>query len=235
MFAAVMADSVIAIVVAAGRGERLSTGEKKQYASLGGMPILARTLLAFESCAAVDGVVLVIPRDDEALVRDRVIGPHGIGKVTSIVVGGETRRESVARGVAAAPADADVLLVHDGVRPLVSRPLIERVIEAARAHGSAVPVVPPKDAVKRGGGGWLAETLDRSGLWLVQTPQGFRAPLLRRAHAQADASVDAYDDSQLVERLGEAVASVPGDSINLKITTPEDLTIGEALLSMRAP
>jgi 2-C-methyl-D-erythritol 4-phosphate cytidylyltransferase len=137
----------------------------------------------------------------------------------------------VACGLAALPAGADIVLVHDGVRPLVTQALIERVTEAARAHGAAVPVVPARDTIKRGGKGWLGETLDRSALFLAQTPQGFRADLLRRAHAQP--GPDAYDDGQLVERLGQAVASVPGDTANVKITTPEDIAIAQLLLSMR--
>jgi 2-C-methyl-D-erythritol 4-phosphate cytidylyltransferase len=227
-----MATSVVAIVVAAGKGERLGVGRRKQYAALRGAPILARTLRAFDECAAVDVVVLVIPADDEALVRGQVVAEHRIKKVVAVVAGGASRRESVARGLAALPADAEVVLVHDGVRPLVTPALIERVVEATRAHGAAVPVVPARDTIKRGGKGWLAETLDRSALWLAQTPQGFRADLLRRAHAQG--GPDAYDDAQLVERLGQAVASVHGDVANLKITTPEDVVIAEALLGMRS-
>ena len=233
MVARVMASTVAAIVVAAGRGERLGVGRRKQYADLGGIPILARTLLAFEECVSVSALVLVIPAGDDALVREQILSPHGIRKIGpgALVPGGGTRRESVAAGLAAVPASADVVLVHDGVRPLVSTALIERVVEAARAHGAAVPVLPAKDTIKRGGKGWLAETLDRSTLFLAQTPQGFRAELLRRAHGQP--GPDAYDDGQLVERLGQAVASVPGDVQNLKITTPEDMAIAEVLLAMR--
>lgn len=223
--------SVVAIVVAAGRGERLGVGQRKQYMDLGGVPILARTLAAFEACAMVDAAVVVVPAEDEERVREQIVARHDLKKVAAIVAGGGTRRESVARGLAATPPGAEVVLVHDGVRPLVTAALIERVVDAARAHGAAVPVVPAKDTVKRGGKGWLSETLDRSTLWLAQTPQGFRADLLRRAHAQP--GPDAYDDAQLVERMGQAIASVFGDPGNLKITTPEDIVIGEALLSMR--
>jgi len=230
MFARVMS-SVVAIVVAAGRGERLGVGQRKQYVDLGGVPILARTLGVFEACATVDATVLVIPPDDELLVRERILLRHELRKVSAVVVGGGTRRESVARGLAAVPDGVEVVLVHDGVRPLVSAALIDRVVEAARVHGAAVPVLPARDTVKRGGKGWVSETLDRSTLWLAQTPQGFRADLLRRAHAQP--GPDASDDAQLVERLGQAIASVFGDPANLKITTPEDIVIGEALLSMR--
>jgi 2-C-methyl-D-erythritol 4-phosphate cytidylyltransferase len=229
MVARVMS-SVVAIVVAAGRGERLGVGQRKQYVELGGVPILVRTLRGIEACAAVDSIVLAIPGDDGALVRD-LVARHGLGRIAAIVEGGQTRRDSVARALAEVPGAAEVVLVHDGVRPLLSVALVERVIDAARAHGAAVPVLPPKDTIKRGGKGWLSETLDRSTLWLAQTPQGFRADLLRRAHAQPGA--DATDDAQLVERLGQAIASVFGEPANLKITTPEDVVVAEALLAMR--
>jgi 2-C-methyl-D-erythritol 4-phosphate cytidylyltransferase len=151
------------------------------------------------------------------------------------VLGGQDRQASVAAGLAAL-GEVDLILVHDAARPLVEEGTIAAVIEAAAKNGAAVPAVPAHDTIKEiGAEGRIKGTLQRAALVLVQTPQGFRADLLRRAHAEAlAAGVRATDDAALVERLGEPVVAVPGRRSNLKITTREDVLIAEAILAARA-
>ena len=193
-------------------------GADKLRALLRGEPVLAHTLRAFELCPAVHAIVLVGP----ATLRRTP-------KVTQIVPGGARRQDSVRAGLEALDHTFDVVAVHDGARPLLSPDLIARGIVLAREHGAAVPVLPLFDTIKRvDSEGRVQETPSRAELRAAQTPQSFRLELLRRAHAASDE--DATDDAQLVERLGHPVLTYPGDRRNIKITTPEDLLIAEALL-----
>jgi 2-C-methyl-D-erythritol 4-phosphate cytidylyltransferase len=210
---------VWAIVVAGGSGQRF--GQLKQYAVLRDRPVLAWAVEACSRTAA--GVVLVVPRgSDPNAHRD-----HG---ATVIVEGGATRAESVRFGLAAVPAEADVIIVHDAARPLASDLLFRSVVRAV-AHegvGAAVPGLPVTDTIKMVDAEHaVTATLDRTSLVAVQTPQAFSAELLRRAHA---AQGEATDDAALVEALGATVRVVPGDPRNLKITTPADLRTAEHLL-----
>jgi 2-C-methyl-D-erythritol 4-phosphate cytidylyltransferase len=212
---------VWSIVVAGGAGSRF--GDRKQFASLGGRPLLEWAVEACRPWSA--GVVLVLPAD----LTDA--DHHG---ADAVVAGGATRADSVRCGLAAVPDDAEVIVVHDAARPLASPRLFEAVITAAGADGvdGAVPGVPPSDTIKAvDGAGSVTSTLDRSTLVAVQTPQAFRAGVLRRAHAQADPG--ATDDAMLVEALGGTVRVVPGEPANLKITDPDDLGAAERLLASR--
>lgn len=198
--------SVWAIVVAAGSGSRF--GGPKQYALLDGRRVLDWSLDAAR--AACDGVVLVVPAeragDDE--------------KADAVVPGGATRSESVRAGLAAVPSEAHVVVVHDAARPRATAALFEAVIAAVEAGADgAVPAVPLADTVKRVHGDRVVETLDRSTLVAVQTPQAFRADVLRRAHVG-----EATDDAALVESVGGRVVIVPGEAANAKVTTPADLS-----------
>jgi 2-C-methyl-D-erythritol 4-phosphate cytidylyltransferase len=167
---------------------------------------------------------------------DRVrelVATYGLGQVSAVVAGGLKRQQSVALGLQALRR-CDVVLVHDGARPLVTADIIERVVEAAVEHGAAVPAVPVRDTIKRVDGDRVVETLNRDELRAVQTPQGFRYELLVQAHERArEEGFYGTDDATLVERLGHPVAVVPGSPENLKITTPEDLLLAEALLQWR--
>ncbi len=200
------------IVVAGGSGQRF--GALKQFSILGGRPVLE---WAVDACRPFsDGVVLVVPV--EAAHADAPM--HG---ADAVVVGGESRSDSVRRGLTAVPADAGVVLVHDAARPLATPELFAAVI-AAVVDGAdgAVPGVPVRDTIKEvDGADNVTATLDRTTLVAVQTPQGFRADVLRRAHEQGP--TDATDDATLVEALGGQVKVVPGDPGNLKITTTNDL------------
>jgi 2-C-methyl-D-erythritol 4-phosphate cytidylyltransferase len=205
--------TVWTIVVAAGSGSRFGDATPpKQYASLGTRRVLDWALLAARD--AGDGVVLVVG-------AGRTDDPEPGADV--VVAGGVTRSDSVRRGLVAVPVDADVIVVHDAARPLASSSLFTTVIEAVRdGADGAVPGIPMVDTIKRASGDRVMETIDRTDLVAVQTPQAFRAETLRRAHADPS---DATDDAALVEAIGGTVVVVPGEMTNLKITTPDDLAV----------
>lgn len=207
---------VWSIVVAGGAGRRF--GQMKQFALLGGRPVAA---WAVATCrASSDGVVLVVPAGSG----------NGTDLGADTVVEGEaTRAGSVRRGLAAVPAEAEVIVVHDAARPLATAALFRAVVAAVESGAdAAIPAVPVRDTIKVvDGGRTVTATLDRSTLVAVQTPQAFAAALLRRAHADG---AEATDDAALVERLGATVSVVPGEAHNLKITTPDDLRAAEHIL-----
>ncbi|MFO7708929.1 MAG: 2-C-methyl-D-erythritol 4-phosphate cytidylyltransferase [Desulfobacterales bacterium] len=228
---------VYALIVAAGKGSRLPGSQPKQYLPLAGVPMLVRTLRAMEACATrFERIVLVIPPEDVDFCRQRIVAPAGLKTTVALVAGGARRQDSVYRGLRdLGPDDAAVVVIHDGVRPLVPPPLIDACVEAARQHGAGIAGVPAWDTVKRSEeGGVIASTLPRETIWLAQTPQAFRLGLIRRAHEQAQREgFHGTDDAALVERLGTPVRLVPGSRRNIKITTREDLWIAEALAARR--
>jgi 2-C-methyl-D-erythritol 4-phosphate cytidylyltransferase len=203
-----------AIVVAAGEGRRF--GQPKQFASLGGRPVIEWSIDAARSVAR--GVVAVVP--------ESFVGRPGVGKgADRVLAGGPTRAGSVRRGLAAVPENADVVVVHDAARPLASRELFLAVVEAVLSGADgAIPGIAVADTIKRVQNGHVVETLDRGELVAVQTPQAFRAAALRRAHGEA---TEATDDAALLEALGLSVSVIAGEYHNLKLTSPEDLTIAE--------
>lgn len=210
------------LVLAAGSGSRY--GGPKQFERLGGRRIIDRSVAA--AGAVSDGVVLVVPLSAPGLIPDEA---GASPRVDVRVQGGASRSDSVRAGLAVVPADADVVVVHDAARPLASRAIFERVINAVNdGADAAVPAVPVVDTVKRVQGRDVVETLDRSELVAVQTPQAFAADVLRRAHADGG---DATDDAGLVESMGGSVVVVEGGPENLKITCPQDLLIAETFLS----
>lgn len=214
-----------AIIVAAGAGTRF--GEMKQFAYLRAKPVLEWTLEKFQAHEGVDAIVLVLP-DEQDLKHYRM----RYAKIVEIVRGGEKRQDSVWQGFRTlAPSAPEVVLVHDGARPLVGAELIGRVIAAARADGAAVPVLPIEDTIKEVREGRVAATVDRTLLVRAQTPQGFRFDVLTKAlDAARRDRFTGTDEASLVERLGLTVTAVAGDPRNIKITTPVDIPIAEALL-----
>jgi 2-C-methyl-D-erythritol 4-phosphate cytidylyltransferase len=214
-----------AIIVAAGAGKRF--GEPKQFAYLRAKPVLEWTLERFEAHPEVEAIVLVLP-DEQDLKHYRI----RYAKILDIVRGGERRQDSVWQGFRLLTASApEIVLVHDGARPLVGPDLISRVIAAARADGAAVPVLAIEDTVKEVRDGRVAATVDRTHLTRAQTPQGFRYDVLKKAlDAARRDRFTGTDEAALVERLGLAVTAVAGDPRNIKITTPVDIPIAEALL-----
>jgi 2-C-methyl-D-erythritol 4-phosphate cytidylyltransferase len=212
--------SVWVVVVAAGSGRRF--GAPKQFALLGGRRLVHWALDAARAVA--DGVVLVVPAGDAPDVTTST--PPGAG-ADVVVVGGDTRAASVRCGLAAVPASAEVIVVHDGARPLASPALFRAVVDAvAGGADAAVPGLAVVDTLKRVDDDVITATVRRDGMVAVQTPQAFRAELLRRAHAGA---TEATDDAALVESLGATVRVVPGDPRNIKVTTAADLEVVQAL------
>jgi 2-C-methyl-D-erythritol 4-phosphate cytidylyltransferase len=216
--------SVWAVLVAAGRGERLGEDRPKAFVRLGELPLLAEPIRRLDECAWIDHVVVVAPAEWEEpaiLLAEEV----GASKVAACVTGGATRTDSVRAGVADVPEDASVILVHDAARPLVNDAVVERLIGAlAEGFDGAVPVLPVPDTVKRVSEGVVAETLDRGGLVTVQTPQAFVAVVLRAALDTVGAKLaQATDCASLVEAGGGRVTTVEGDERLLKVTTAADL------------
>jgi 2-C-methyl-D-erythritol 4-phosphate cytidylyltransferase len=209
-----------AVLVAAGRGERLGEKRPKAFVRLGGLPLLAEPLRRLDECEAIDAVVLVAPPEWEEpaiLLAEEV----GASKVTACVPGGETRTESVRAGVAEVPDGVDVILVHDAARPLLPPELVPRLLAAlGEGYDGAVPVMPVSDTVKRVRDGVVSETLVRDELVAVQTPQAFHAAALRAALA---AGGDGSDCASLVEANGGRIRTVSGDERLLKVTTRADL------------
>ncbi len=216
----------VAIIPAAGLGIRMGSKRPKQFLEVNGTPILALTLRTFQESGAIDRVIVVVPGEEiETCQRDIVLN-RGFAKVENIVAGGERRQDSVRLGIEAAGSNSDLVVIHDGVRPLVDGALVERVISAAKTCGAAAAGLPARETVKETDSrGEVIRTLDRSNIWLVQTPQVFTYDLIRDAHERAwrEAWAEVTDDAALVERLGVKVKMVRGSERNIKVTTPMDL------------
>jgi 2-C-methyl-D-erythritol 4-phosphate cytidylyltransferase len=216
----------IALVIpAAGAGARMGTRTPKQFLRIGRRSILEVTLGQFQAPPLVHEIVIALPEPHLPRAR-RLLGRQRPSRrpAPGLVVGGATRQESVWRALQALAREADIVVVHDGVRPFITRDLVRRVVRAAVAHGAAICALPIAETVKRVRGEVVEATLDRSELWAVQTPQAFRFPLLREAHEKArrDGFVGT-DEAMLVERLGHPVRVVRGLESNIKVTTPADL------------
>jgi 2-C-methyl-D-erythritol 4-phosphate cytidylyltransferase len=224
----------LAILVAAGRGERMGAGRPKAFLSLGGQTLLERSARALGAAPSVSGVVAVVPPETIEEASGLV---EGLAKPCQVVAGGARRQDSVQAGLAALPTGfAGLVLVHDAARPLVSVEVVEAVVRGAREHGAAIPVVPVADTIKEVGDGRVLSTVDRERLAAAQTPQGFRLDVLSRAYTSAFADgVTVTDESMAVERLGLPVACVPGAPRNRKLTTAEDMAWAERVLQSDVP
>ncbi len=220
-----------AIIVAAGSASRMG-GIDKIMLPLKNVPTVIRSALAFQNSECIDNIILVLRADLINTVQN-LLSEYGLSKVTDLVEGGKTRAESVAGGVAACGMETDIVLIHDGARPLVTPDIILSVKEAAELYGGAAPAVPLKDTVKIvDSTGKIIETPQRSHLAAIQTPQGFRmADYVRALSANTDNEIT--DDCQLLERVGGTVYTVKGSYENIKITTPEDVEIAEGILTKR--
>ncbi len=216
-----------AVIVAAGSASRMG-GIDKVMAPLGGKPMVARTVAAFQSCDAI-GEIVIVTRPD--LIRPISALCAGMDKVRAVVAGGSSRQESVGLGLNALSKDVELAAIHDGARPLITEAVIDRTVRAANSYGAAAPAVPVKDTIKVVKGGLVEKTPERATLQGVQTPQVFDFDLLRGALKKAQEEKAALtDDCSAVERLGMQVKIVEGDERNLKVTTPMDLKIAEMLL-----
>ena len=223
-----------AIIAAAGKGNRMATDRPKQFLELLGIPIIFHTLKRFEQCASIDELVVVLPAEESASFLS-LAGKYGLRKLARVVPGGNTRTESVRRGLLSIRAStAHIVAVHDAVRPLVTVEDIEATIAAAEQVGAAILTTRVTDTIKKINGGSVVETLDRERLRRAVTPQCFKYEILRRAFAEADTSDPLLtDESTLVERLGCPIGFVDGSPLNIKITTPHDLLIAEAYLGVQ--
>ncbi len=222
-------------MAAAGRGERAGLGEgEKLYQFLGDRPVLAHTLRVFQEDESVEEILLVVRPGDEGRCRDTVLRPYELTKVTALLPGGAHRQDSVYNGLGYMGGAADVVVIHDGARPLLSGELLRRVLEAGLREGAAVPAIPVKDTLKRVRGDRVLGTVERGEFVQVQTPQVFWYDLIWMAHCRArEAGVHASDDAALVELLRHPIQVVPGDERNLKLTTLFDFLVAAAMVEGR--
>ena len=224
--------AVHVLIPAAGIGRRMGGNGNKQYLSLGDRPILAHTLSRLADLSCIDALHVIVPAEECAYCRDEVIAPLGRDKVRSVIAGGAERQDSVRNGLeGCGAADDDLVLIHDGVRPFFPAEQIPELIAAAAADGAALLAIPAQDTVKEVRDGRVVRTLERGRLWQAQTPQAFRAAVIREAHRRALAAGFAgTDDASLVEWCGWPVVIVAGSPFNFKLTTPADLALARALL-----
>lgn len=230
-----MDERVVAVVPAGGRGARMGHEVPKQFLQLGDVPLLVHALRVLESSPVIHAIVMVVPENDVSYCRHKLVPQFALSKIHHVVSGGASRQDSVWNGLQAVDACAGIVVIHDAVRPFVTGTMVQEVVDRARTHGAAVVAVPIRDTVKRvTRDGVIETTLDRQSLWVAQTPQAFKTGLLRDAHRLSrQRGVAATDDAFLVEQLGHEVSIVNGSTDNVKMTCPEDLAVGEAMLSAR--
>ncbi len=225
------------MIPAAGQGERMGKSVKKQYINLKGSPLVTRTLNSFAGCAELfDQVILLIPENDHNYVREKVLS--GVAKKIrdkiELIAGGDSRRETVKKGLDSLNSSSDYVIIHDGARPFIDCKLVKRIIEEVKKSGAVSVGTPVKDTIKvKNEAGLVERTLDRDKLIAIQTPQAFSCEIIKKAHGEIKSEEKAPDDACLVEKMGHKVAIIRGDYDNIKITTPFDLKIAEFLLETR--
>ncbi len=226
---------ITALLVAAGQGLRMGTAQRKQFLSLAGRPLLAHTIHAFDACAAVQQIVLVLPETEFEFCHEQILSFMKISKPVTLVAGGPLRQDSVFNGLQSIPQKDSIVLIHDGVRPLISADLIEACIAGAKQWGACIPAGAAIDTPKQiNANGIIVQTIDRDLLCMAQTPQAFSSSIIQEAHALArKKGWQATDDASLVERMGTDVHVIPGSRDNIKITTPQDLAWAEVFLRRR--
>lgn len=220
-----------AVIVAAGKGTRMKTKVNKQFLNLKDKPLLYYTLKTFCDNEYIDDIVVVLAKDEIEYCKKNIILKYGLNKIKVVVEGGNTRQESVINGLEAIE-DCDIVLIHDGARPFVDKSIIEDGIKYAELYGACACGVKPKDTIKiKSDNGFSVQTPDRDTLFCVQTPQCFRYNIILECHKKANLEkVEATDDTMIVEKYNYKVYLYEGSYINIKITTPEDLVIGEKIL-----
>ncbi|RBP01936.1 2-C-methyl-D-erythritol 4-phosphate cytidylyltransferase [Rossellomorea aquimaris] len=216
------------VIPAAGQGKRMKAGKNKLLLELDSCPVIIHTLRVFEHDSHCQGIYLAIHPSERDAFKS-LLDRFGITKVVKLVDGGEERQHSVYNALL--EVDHEIVLVHDGARPFIKKSTIHQLVDKTHLTGAAIAAVPVKDTIKKVLDGEVEETIERSSLWMVQTPQAFRVSLLKRAHGEAEQ--DGFlgtDDASLVERMDVEVAVVESDYDNIKLTTPEDLYFAEAIL-----
>ena len=228
-------ERTVAVIPAAGMGTRMGAARAKQFIELDGMPLLALTLAPFERSGAVDAIIVVSPADEVEYCEREIVNRFGLTKVRRVVAGGPRRQDSVRQGIFASRGDYGLVLIHDGVRPVIDEILIERMVAQARQWGSVVSGLPARETVKEVDEARLVvKTCDRNQVWLIQTPQVFPYPVIWEAHERAfQEGWEATDDGALVERMGLPVRVVEGSERNIKITTPNDLVLARLFLKSK--
>ncbi len=223
---------IAAIVLAAGRGSRMNHRLPKQYLPLGGIPIIARTLIALESFAAIDEILVVVREEEKEYFHKEIVRKYNLAKISRIVEGGKRRQDSVYNGLECTEEDITFIAIHDGVRPFITEDIFMEAIAQAVIHKAVVVAVPVSDTIKVAKQhGFAGSTLPRDKLWAVQTPQVFERGLILKAyHLAKKENFAGTDDASLVERMECPVKVVEGSPGNIKITTPGDLIIAEAIL-----
>jgi len=223
-----------AIILAAGRGTRMNQEINKIYLPLKGKAIIGHTLEAFYKAQSIHKIILVVSPGEEEAIK-HILGAYPPKKPLDLVLGGEERQDSVYNGLKSLPENTEIVIIHDGARPLVRPRVIDQSVHMAMKWGGAVAGMPVKDTIKKVNSQARIEgTPDRSRLWLVQTPQTFRYSLILEGHKKArEDGFLATDDSALVERLGKDVYVIEGGYDNLKVTTPEDIAIAQEILGGR--
>ncbi len=226
---------VSAIIVAAGNSKRMKRAfrTRKPYILLGGKPILAHTLAIFESLKSINEIILVANKKDITTTSRSVVKKYKFKKIKKIIAGGKTRADSVSKGLKVVDKNAELILIHDGVRPFVSKGTVTKCMLEAKKFGAAILAIPATSTIKQSNeGNFVKLTTNRCSLWEVQTPQVFKKALILAAYKKAGRNrCHATDDSCLVEKLGQRVKIVNGLCENIKITTPFDLIVGEAILN----
>lgn len=231
----------MAVIVAGGKGLRMGASLKKQYLSLDGIPVLVRTLMAFDIHPRVDEIILVVPQTDIAYCRETLIKPNTLTRPVHLVPGGLSRQDSVACGLVMAHSlstdtKSSFVLVHDGVRPFVDPAITDRCLDKAKKKGGCIPVLGISDTVKEVRGDCqIVKTLDRGRLFNAQTPQVFRLDLILSAFAHAGKTdFSGTDEASVLEHAGIPVYTVSGDPFNIKLTTPRDLVLAQFLIEKKA-
>ena len=230
-----MDEWVAAVVPAGGYGTRMGNETPKQFLQLGGVPLLIHALRVLQAGKTISEIVVVVPQGAVTYCQKELLPQFVLSKISMVIAGGARRQDSVWNGLQAVDERTKIVVVHDAVRPFVTDAMVEQVVESARTHGAAIVAIPLHDTVKRvAQDGLIDTTLDRQRLWSAQTPQAFKIELLREAHQSSrQTGVEATDDAFLVERIGRRVSIVNGSPDNIKVTRPEDLVMGEAILAAR--
>ncbi|MDF2877756.1 MAG: 2-C-methyl-D-erythritol 4-phosphate cytidylyltransferase [Clostridia bacterium] len=227
-------DKITAVIVAGGSGKRMGMDIKKQYILLKKKEILAHTIEVFEGCDFVQEIILVVSKEEIEHVKERIVDYYHFNKVKKVVEGGKERQDSVYNGLLQTDQTASYVIIHDGARPFITQETIYNCLQKAKETGASIVAVPVKDTIKvcDAESHKVEETPNRDKLWLIQTPQIFSFELLRDAYAYAkERQLQVTDDSMIVEAFGREVYITRGEYSNIKVTTPEDLIIGEAIMS----
>lgn len=227
-----MIKKISTIITAAGYGRRMGGDKKKQFLMLGDIPLIARTLQIFQNNSLINEIVLVVPDEEITYCEREVVAFYGFTKIKKIISGGEKRQDSVYIGLQSVSKDMEIVVVHDGVRPFLTSSILESSIKEALDKGAAVAALPVKDTLKKvSTRRTINEGISRDALWRIQTPQAFRKEILIRAFDKARKdNFYGTDESTLVARLGIPVYVVDGSELNIKITTKEDIVLGESIL-----